>query len=78
MNLYLIENNNEIGYDHVEGYVIAARNESEVRNLAATRKGAEGVKVWLEGSVGSKITVIGTASSDITKPTIILRSFNEG
>lgn len=78
MNLYFIKNMNVVGYDHVEGYVIAARNESEVRNLASSMAAGEGVKTWLGGDTGSKITVIGTAASNITKPTIIQRAFNAG
>lgn len=80
MNLYLINNDNEIGndneicHDHIEGYVIAARNESEVRNLAASKSSTEGKKIWLGGR--GKVTLIGIAASDITKPTIIMRSFN--
>ncbi|MBO6224908.1 MAG: hypothetical protein J6N72_05585 [Psychrobacter sp.] len=80
MNLYYIKNINEIGYDHYEGHVIAARNESEVRNIAAqkttTEKTGEGAKTWL-GS-GSTVTLIGIAASDITNPTVILSAFRNG
>lgn len=69
MNLYLIKND-------IEGYVIAARNESEVRNLAASKSSTESKKIWLGGS--GKVTLIGIAASDITKPTIILQTFKSG
>lgn len=69
MNLYLIKND-------IEGYVIAARNESEVRNLAASKSSTEGKKIWLGGR--GEVTLIGIAASDITKPTIIMQSFNAG
>jgi hypothetical protein len=69
--VYLIEAH-AYGYDDYIGFVIAARNESEVRNLAAS-KDHRNKRTWL---CKSDVTKVGIA--DTLAPTIILDSFNAG
>lgn len=60
------------GYDDYIGFVIAARNESEARNLAA-RKDPSRKATWLSKS---DVTKVGIADS--LAPCVLMDSFNAG
>ena len=76
MNIYFIQVPTW-DYDCVKSFVIIARNESEVRNIASNNHGDEGASVWLNKSK-SITQCIGIAVSTITEPRIVIREFKAG
>ena len=61
-------------YDCVFGFVIAANDEMEAREMAGVECGVEGYDVWLDDSNCKQLA----PSSTKPYPTIICRDFNAG
>ncbi len=76
MNIYFIQVPTWY-YDCVKSFVIIARNESEVRNIASSNCGDEGKAAWLSQSE-SMVQCIGTAASTINEPKMVVREFEAG
>lgn len=63
-------------YDKAQGFVIAAKNTTQARELASQDCGDEGPKYWLDPKQ-SRISRIAT-SSKYQSPRIVLGSFLNG
>lgn len=63
----------DIGYDEYDSFIVVARDESEVRNLAKVEVGDEGEAVWDT----AEITLIADKCAD-NQPRTVLGSFNAG
>ncbi len=83
MKLYLLtRDDDDIDYDEAAGYVVAAGNEHQARNLIRIAKekegagGDEGPAPWLDAGQSTCLE-LGTARQG-TAPGIILRDFRAG
>ena len=75
MQIWLIERDEDIGYDEWDAKVVVAETEQAARELAALDTADEGKTVWFDQS-RCVATVIGTA--DDPSPRVILGSLNAG
>ena len=74
MKIFIIEQNENTGYDCYFAYIIAADFKPTVRRLAADHPGDEGKEVWQK----AKITKIGIYTGRKKRPHIILSDFRAG
>ena len=74
MKLYLLKQRGVAEYGEVDGFVVAATNSIEARNLAASRAGSEGQSTWQQPN-SSTCSKIGNAAVKCTEPTIFMRDF---
>ena len=74
MNIYVISQDENDGYDTFDSAVVAAKNEDEARHIQPSDWG--GVDAWAL-SKNVKVQLIGTAVSG-TQAGVILASFNAG
>lgn len=77
MILYLLERSriSAAGYDEAMGFVVAASNPDEARELASKQAGDEGAAAWLAPSL---TTCREIGSGETQTSGVILRSFNAG
>jgi hypothetical protein len=76
LNLYSLKREEPIGYDEVDGFVIAAVDAESARVLAASQAADEGKRAWMAYDLN--VTLIGISTADIDTERVILRSFNAG
>jgi hypothetical protein len=80
VNLYLIEREGITDYDEYAGFVIAAKDEAETRNLAietdSCEYGGGGGKAWLDESFAT-CKLIAT-SATYTTAQVVLSDFRAG
>lgn len=76
MKLYLLTRNDKTGYDEYLGYVIAADNETQARDIAAANAADEGVEVW-NSQLDCNVTLLAINSTK-REAGIVLESFNAG
>lgn len=75
MNIYLLKRDDEqIGYDEADSFVVAALGVRAARELAAKDAGDEGDEAWLEAG-RSTCRKLGEGS---VKAGVVVRSFNAG
>lgn len=74
MKLYFIEID-RYTYDCNDSHVIAANNEQEVMEVAASACMDEGRDTWFKPFI---LVCIGKANEKFDKPEIVLTSFNAG
>lgn len=68
------DENDRIGYDEADEFVVCAPDEATARDLAARRGGDEGRSAWTDRA---RCGVIGTPLAG-AQPGVICRSFNAG
>jgi hypothetical protein len=76
MKLYKITRTESTDYDEVAGFVIAASNEDEVRELAAEQCGVEGAEAW-DSPRRTTLVHLGTALKG-TEAGVIIRDYLRG
>lgn len=75
LKIYLLERQDEVGWDEYAGHVIAAENEEEVIEIAQTKeRGNHTDADWSK----AKISLLGEYSGDSMQSHIILSDFNAG
>jgi len=85
MNIYLLSQTTNTGYDTYDSMVVAANNKNEARNIhpySFKDYNEENIwddsyEVWANKPEEVTVTKIGT-TTQYNKPTIILTSFNAG
>jgi hypothetical protein len=80
MNLYLIERKGTTDYDEYAGFVIAASNEVEARNLATEEDsyphGGGAGKAWLDGDFADCKLIATSATHETAQ--VVLSDFRAG
>lgn len=78
MNLYLISQDVNKGYDTYDSAVVAAKNEEQARNTTPSENITfESNYSWVKSPDQVKVELIGKAKAG-TKPGVICASFNAG
>ena len=77
MNIYLLSQDINNGYDTYDSMVVYANTEEEARNMHPGYGWGSGWGTWAKVPEQVDIQYIGTNPS-ITEPSIILASFNAG
>ena len=79
MNLYLISQDKNDGYDTYDSAVVVADNEEKARLTHPDSRGIKGVGLWITWTDPKNVAVelIGTAKPG-TKAGVICASFNAG
>jgi len=77
MNLYVITQPDGGDFDEVNGFVIAATDETEARLLACERPGDEGGHVWVDPKL-SECHLIGYTAVVGQDAGILMRDFHNG
>jgi len=77
MNLYLISQTENNGYDTYDTAVVAAKDEDEARNITPDGDWNTRYSTWCSSPSKVTVNLIGKATAG-TEPGIILASFNAG
>jgi len=81
MNLYLLEQNEETGYDTYDALVVAAETPEEAAKIHPHRKWPkvkERYGVWCSTPEEVTVTLLGVVNNPDIKEGVILSSFNAG
>lgn len=91
MNLYLISQDTNRGYDTYDSAVVVARSESEARKIhpdGVTKLPDDGempdpdkyweLSSWVADPLNVSVQFIGVAAKDLTEGSVVCASFNSG
>ncbi len=76
MNLYLLTQTDNRGYDTYDGLVVAAEDEQQAK-LITPEYGDFGYRAWADSPQSVTVKYLGEAKED-TQQGVILASFNAG
>ena len=80
MNIYLIWQNENIGYDTYDSVVVAAENEESAKLIHPNEISEKpwGSRSWCNHPDHVKVELVGKYEGTKTEPHVILSSFNAG
>jgi hypothetical protein len=77
MNLYVLTQGAKPQRDMAAGFVVAAKDEDQARELAANQAGDEGPWIWEDGE-RSECHLIGHSAVTGQEATVLMRDFFSG
>lgn len=80
LKLYLLEQNQNRGYETYDSCVVVAENPEEARKIhpSGDSNSKYGHYTWADKPDSVFVTLVGSASSKLKKGTVICSSFNAG
>ena len=79
MNLYLLQQDDNFGYDTYDSCVVVANSPEEAKLITPDGNGFDSMfRVWANNPSGVAITYLGTADDSLKLGEVICASFNAG